>query len=143
MNISDEGVDLIKSFEGCRLDAYLDSVGICTIGYGHTGSEVKRGDTIDDAEADRLLRSDLRTAEKCINACVTGNLTQNQFDALCSFVFNLGCASLRNSTLLRKLNSGEHEEAAEEFQKWNHAGGKVLSGLTKRRHAEADLFQSA
>ena len=143
MNCSDSGIAFIKQQEGIRLQAYYDSVGVLTIGAGHTGNDVTPGLLIDEAEVDRLLHADLETAEKCLNNLVKVTLTQNEFDALCSFVFNLGCASLRNSTLLRKLNAGDDLGAAEEFQKWNHAGGKVLAGLTKRRAAEADLFQTA
>lgn len=143
MNISERGLELIKEFEGCRLEAYQDSVGIWTVGYGHTGSLVVSGLTITQAEADELLRHDLLVAENCIKTIVAVPLTQVEFDALCSFTFNLGCTALRNSTLLRKLNGSDYDGAAAEFKKWDHAGGKQLAGLTKRRAAEADLFEAA
>jgi lysozyme len=126
--------------EGLRLEAYQDVVGVWTIGFGHTGAEVKRGLVITPDAAKSLLLSDAETAEKCVNNCVSGIITQGQFDALCSFVFNLGCTALRNSTLLRKLNSGDDVGAAEEFSKWNHAGGHIVAGLTKRRLEEKELF---
>jgi lysozyme len=140
MNISESGLELIKEHEALRLDAYQDIVGVWTVGYGHTGAEVKEGLKITEDAANALLLSDVETAEKCINNCVSVQLTQGQFDALCSFVFNLGCTALRNSTLLRKLNAGDDVDAAHEFDKWNHAGGKVVAGLTKRRLEEKELF---
>ena len=141
MNISPEGIEFIKEHEGCKLRAYQDSIGVWTIGVGHT-SGVKEGDEIDDAEADRLLREDLVWVEKCIANSVSVALTQNQYDALCSWIFNLGCSSFRKSTLLSYLNQGEDDLAAKEFLKWNRAGGKVLAGLTNRREAESELFLS-
>lgn len=140
MNISENGLNLIKQSEALRLESYQDSVGIWTVGYGHTGPEVKGGLKITEDAANALLLSDVETSEKCIANSVSVNLTQGQYDALCSFVFNLGCMALRNSTLLRKLNEGEDVAAAEEFKKWNHAGGKVLAGLTLRRQKEEELF---
>lgn len=142
MNISDAGLDLIKKHEGCRLEAYRDSVGVLTIGYGSTLG-VREGMVITQDQADERLAQDAHAAERCVNNCVSAQLSQNEFDALCSFVFNLGCASLRNSTLLRKLNAGDYDGAAEEFAKWNHAGGQVLAGLTARRADEAKLFDTA
>ena len=140
MNISEAGLEVIMNNEGLRLEAYQDVVGVWTIGFGHTGAEVKPGLIITLDAAKSLLLSDAETAEKCVNNCASGNITQGQFDALCSFVFNLGCTALRNSTLLRKMNSGDDVGAAEEFQKWNHAGGQVIAGLTKRRLEEKELF---
>ena len=141
MSISPRGLDLIKQHEGCRLEAYQDSVGIWTIGYGHTLG-VKAGDTCTQEQADAYLKADVHSAENCIEKSVTSSLSQGEFDALCSFTFNLGCAALRNSTLLRKLNSGDYDGAAAEFKKWDHAGGKQLAGLTKRRADEAELFEA-
>lgn len=141
MKCSDAGREFIKEHEGCKLTAYQDSVGVWTIGVGHTLG-VFEGQTIDQAEADRLLAADLVSAEKCINNSFPFGLTQNQFDALTSFVFNLGCAALRNSTLLRKLTEGDDVGASEEFLKWNHAGGRVVAGLTTRRADEKELFLS-
>lgn len=133
------GLDLIKSFEGLRLSAYRDSVGIWTIGYGHTKG-VKPGDTITVEQANDFLREDLRDAERAVNDLTFLNLTQNQFDALVSFTFNLGRGNLQASTLLRRVNEGDFEGAAEEFLRWTKAGGKVLPGLVRRREAERALF---
>jgi lysozyme len=133
------GLDLIKSFEGLRLSAYRDSVGIWTIGYGHTKG-VKPGDTITVEQANDFLREDLRDAERAVNDLTFLNLTQSQFDALVSFTFNLGRGNLQASTLLRRVNEGDFEGAAEEFLRWTKAGGKVLPGLVRRREAERALF---
>ncbi len=141
MEISDAGVAFIEAHEGCKLEAYLDSVGIPTIGYGHT-SGVSEGDTCTQEQADQWLRDDLSEAEDCVNKVVAVPLTQNQFDALCSFTFNLGCGALKGSTLLRLLNQGDTENSAKEFVKWDRAGGKVVAGLLKRRQDEQALFNS-
>jgi len=140
--INQAGLDLIKEFEGVRLRAYLDSVGVPTIGYGHTRG-VKMGDTCTPEQADEWLREDIADAEDCVNFEVSVPLTQHEFDALCSFVFNLGCGNFRKSTLLRKLLDGDHDGACLEFRRWDRAGGQVLEGLTRRRYAEARLFETA
>lgn len=142
MNISEKGVDLIKSFEGLKLKAYKDSVGVLTIGYGSTGPHVTVGMTITESQAETLLKKDLGRFEKGVNDLVTVPLNQNQFDALVSFSFNLGLGNLKSSTLLRKLNSLDFTGAANEFPRWDKAGGKVLKGLTRRRLAEKELFLS-
>jgi lysozyme len=141
MNLSDEGKQFIKSKEKLRLEAYRDAVGVWTIGWGHIVA-VKEGDvcTIDQAEA--WFAEDVAPREACVNSLVTVPLTQAQFDALCSFAFNLGCTALRNSTLLRLLNAGDMTGAAEQFGRWNHAGGEVLAGLTERRDQEREMFLS-
>jgi lysozyme len=142
---SQDGINLIKFFEGLRTKAYLDSVGIPTIGYGHTKG-VKLGMMITETKAEELLKKDLEYFENKVLDLVKVNLLQNQFDALVSFTFNLGEGSLKKSTLLKKLNSTvffrkeELESIANEFLKWNKAGGKVLTGLTKRRIAEKMMF---
>jgi lysozyme len=142
---SQDGINLIKYFEGLRTKAYLDSVGIPTIGYGHTKG-VKLGMMITETKAEELLKKDLEYFENKVLDLVKVNLLQNQFDALVSFTFNLGEGSLKKSTLLKKLNSTvffrkeELESIANEFLKWNKAGGKVLTGLTKRRIAEKMMF---
>ena len=141
MKISDKGLSLIKLHEGLRLEAYRDSVGVLTIGYGHTGS-VSDGQVITSGQAEILLSQDVHNVEVCVEKYVTVPMTQGEFDALCSFVFNLGCTALRNSTLLRKLNASDYDGAASEFKRWDHAGGQKLAGLTKRRAAEASLFES-
>lgn len=135
-----DGIDLVEGSEGVRLAAYRDTVGIWTIGYGHTGPDVHPGQTITQADAEELLRRDVRVAALGVKACVSVQLSQHQFDALVDFTFNLGIEKLRTSTLLRLLNAGDYVAADAEFRKWDHAGGKVLPGLTKRRATEAALF---
>ena len=140
MQISEKGTSLIKHFEGCRLEAYQDSVDIWTIGYG-TIKGVKEGDKINQDEAEHLLQEELPEYEGYINDMVKVPLEQNQFDALCSWVFNLGPNNLKSSTLLKVLNEGKYDEVPEQVVRWNKAGGKVLEGLKKRREAESLLFQ--
>lgn len=144
MNISQKGINLIKKFEGLRLDAYLCPANVWTIGYGHTqpvnGKKIVRGMKIDEAEAERLLRCDLVKFEDGVNKLVKVPMTQGQFDALVSFAFNLGLGALSTSTLLKKLNAKDYAGAEAEFKRWNQAGGKVLPGLIQRRAAEAAFF---
>jgi len=139
MKVSNNGISLIKRFEGLELKAYKDSVGILTIGYGHTHA-VKAGDAITGEQADAFLRKDLQVAELTINTNVKVKLNQGQFDALVSFVFNLGSGNFVKSTLIKKLNAGDYAGAADEFGKWVNAGGKKLPGLVKRRAAEREVF---
>lgn len=141
LRTSPRGIALIKEFEGCRLSAYLCAAGVPTIGYGHTAG-VALGMTITLAQAEAFLREDLRKFEKGVSEALTRSVTQSQFDALVSFSYNLGVGALKKSTLLRLLNQGRTEEAAGEFLKWNRAGGKVLTGLTRRRQKEKELFLS-
>ena len=145
MKISQSGLDLIKEFEGLRLDAYQDSVGVWTIGYGSTywpdGRKVKKGDKLaSEAEAEQLLRDTVKTYEAGVNRVVKVHITQNQFDALVSFAFNLGVGALEKSTLVRKLNQIDVIPVANEFSRWTKAGGKELAGLRRRRTAERELF---
>lgn len=142
MKTSSAGIALIKGFESCRLTAYPDIAGVWTIGWGHT-ADVKEGMTIAQSEADALLLADLARFEDCVNDAVAVPLTQNQFDALVSFTFNVGCAAFRNSTLLRLLNTGDSSGAALQFGEWVHAGGHISLGLQFRRQAETALFTSA
>lgn len=146
MQTSDKGIALIKEFEGCKLTAYQDSVGVCTIGYGWTqpvdGKPVRIGMTINQETAERLLKTGLVSYESDVSRLVKVGMTQGQFDALVSFTYNLGARALSTSTLLRKLNAGDYAGAADEFLRWNKAGGKVLNGLTRRREAERALFLS-
>ncbi|HHS9149477.1 TPA: lysozyme [Enterobacter roggenkampii] len=146
MQTSDKGIALIKQFEGCKLTAYQDSVGVWTIGYGWTqpvdGKPIRAGMTIKQETAERLLKTGLVSYESNVSRLVKVDLTQGQFDALVSFTYNLGARSLSTSTLLRKLNAGDCAGAADEFLRWNKAGGKVLNGLTRRREAERALFLS-
>lgn len=146
MQTSDKGIALIKQFEGCKLTAYQDSVGVWTIGYGWTqpvdGKPIRAGMTIKQETAERLLKTGLVSYESDVSRLVKVGLTQWQFDALVSFTYNLGARSLSTSTLLRKLNAGDYAGASDEFLRWNKAGGKVLNGLTRRREAERALFLS-
>ncbi len=142
MKTSKKGIALIKEFEGLRLKAYKDIVGVPTIGYGSTHG-VTMGDEITEEEAEILLLEDLREYEDCVNQYVTVPITQEEFDALVSFAYNLGCGALRGSTLLRLLNAGNKEAAAQQFKRWNKAGGVEVAGLTRRRVAEANLFMEA
>lgn len=139
-----KGIDLIKSFEGCQLKAYKCPAGVWTIGYGHTGSvdgkAICSGMVINAQKAVELLKQDLATFEAAVNSYVTAPITQNMFDALVSFSFNVGAGALKGSTLLKKLNAKDYSGAADEFPKWNKANGKVLNGLVRRRAAEKDLF---
>lgn len=137
--INDKGLELVKQMEGCRLKSYADSVGVPTIGYGHTKG-VKLGQTISSEQATQFLKYDLQEAERGVEKLVKVPISENEFAALVSFTFNLGVGSLAKSTLLRLLNSGDKVAAARQFVLWNRAGGKVLSGLTRRRIAEKDLF---
>ncbi len=139
MNISDKGLSLIKEFEGLRLKAYYCPAHILTIGYGHTGSDVKPGQVINPERADELLRKDVARFEDGVRN-IAGPMTQGQFDALVSFAFNLGLGNLMSSTLLKKHKSGDYKGAAEQFGKWVNAGGRRLEGLVKRRAAEAALY---
>lgn len=142
MHISQKGLDLIKSFEGLRLSAYKCPADVWTIGYGTTAG-VKQGQTITKERADELLREDVARFEAQVLRLVKVPLTQGQFDALTSFVYNLGAGNLGNSTLLRLLNAGDYKGAAAQFDRWNKAGGKVLAGLVRRRAAERALFEEA
>jgi lysozyme len=140
-----KGLDLIKSFEGLRLDAYICPAGVPTIGYGTTkvnGQSIKVPSTITESQANDYLKSDVKSFEQAVNSAVSVPVTQNQFDALVSFTYNLGPGNLRSSTLLKKLNARDYAGAADEFPKWNKSGGKELAGLTRRRNAERDLFLS-
>lgn len=145
MQMSAKGRAALSNFEGCVLRAYQDSVGIWTIGVGHTaaaGPPVPRaGMTISAAEADAILTGDLRRFEVGVERLARVPLTQGQFDALVSFAFNVGLGALENSTLLRKLNAGDYAAAALEFMRWDKAGGRRLAGLTRRRAAEAAMFR--
>jgi lysozyme len=135
-----KGLALTEQFEGCRLTAYQDQVGVWTIGYGHTGSEVCTGMTISLEQAEALLAKDVSSAASCVNDVVSVDITQEEFDALVDFVFNLGAGAFRQSTLLRLLNAGEFAAAAAQFGLWDRAGGAVVAGLLRRRQAETSLF---
>lgn len=138
MQVKDTSI--IKECEGLYLKSYLCPADVWTIGYGHTKG-VKPKQVITEEQANQYLLDDLQVSLGAVNRLVKVKLSQNQFDALVSFTFNLGQGALAGSTLLRKLNSGDYEGAANEFPKWNGAGGKVLAGLVRRRKMEQDLFK--
>jgi lysozyme len=140
MKTSQEGISLIKKFEGCELEAYRCSADVLTIGYGHTQG-VNEGDSCTQDEAEELLVKDLEEFEFYVNDIVEQELNQNQFDALVAWTFNLGPTNLRSSTLLKRLNEGDFEDAPRQIRRWNKAAGEVLDGLVRRREAEALLFQ--
>ena len=137
-----KGIPIIKQYEGLKLEAYLCTAGIPTIGYGHTRG-VKLGQKISAAQAEVFLDHDYEEAEDAVKRLITVPLTDNQLGALTSFVFNLGEGRLLGSTLRRKLNSGDYKGAAAEFDKWVYSGGKKLNGLIARRAAERKLFETA
>ncbi len=137
---SRDGVDLIKQFEGLRLEPYLCAAGVPTIGYGHTRGVTMKSRRISQEQADDYLRRDLLDAERAVQHFVTVAMNDNQFAALVSFVFNVGLSNFLASTLRKKLNAGEYLEAASEFQKWVYAGKKRIPGLVNRRAAEKALF---
>jgi lysozyme len=145
MDISENGLNFIKQFEGYRDAAYQDSVGVWTIGYGSTitnGVHVQEGDTCTDDQAMGYLHADVAKFVDGINDLLQTDVNQNQFDAMVSFTYNVGLGNFTNSSLLRKVNEGDFDGAADEFLKWNHAGGRVIEGLTRRREAERALFLS-
>ena len=141
MKTSQEGIDLIKKFEGCELKPYVCSGGVLTIGYGHTGSDVAEGQEITQECAEQLLKEDLEKFEKYVNDMVDPELKQCQFDALVAWTYNLGPTNLSTSTLLKRLNTNEFDDVPYQIKRWNKAGGKVLEGLVRRREAESLLFK--
>ena len=146
MKIGNKGISLIKEFEGLRLRAYDDGVGVWTIGIGTirypNGKRVQKGDVITEAQAEEYLKHDLNNFEKTINDVVKVPLTQNQYDAIVSLTYNIGAAAFSRSTLLKRLNNKDYKGAADQFLVWNKAGGKVMRGLIRRREAERALFLS-
>ena len=144
MHVSPSGVDLICNFEGLRLRAYDDGVGVWTIGFGTTkypnGIRVKKGDTCTLDQAKAYMQNDLKSFEQTVNNTVKVPLNQNQFDALVSLAYNIGSTAFKNSTLVRQLNEGNYKAAANQFNVWVNAGGKRMQGLVNRRAAERTLF---
>tara|TARA_R100000655_G_scaffold73818_2_gene112343 strand:+ start:482 stop:937 length:456 start_codon:yes stop_codon:yes gene_type:complete len=144
MKTSQEGIALIKKFEGCKLESYLCKASVWTIGYGSTKG-VSEGMTISQERADMLLLEDLEIFEEEVNNLIKVDLEQHQWDAIIAWTFNLGSANLSASTLLKKLNDKKWEEVPEQIKRWNKAtvdGEKqVLEGLVRRREAEALLFE--
>lgn len=142
MKLGAAGAELIKGFESCRLQAYLPTADdVPTIGYGHTKG-VQMGDTCTQAVADAWFLEDVAWAEECVGKAVTSVLTQNEFDALVSLCFNIGCGAFGKSTLVKLLNAGDYDASAREFRRWDKQRGTVLAGLTRRRAAEEKLFES-
>ena len=145
MKTSKAGLDLIKQFESFRAAPYLCSAGVPTIGYGTTvypnGIKVKLSDQkITQQLAETFLQHHVNVIEKDVSKLVKVTLTQNQFDALVSFVYNVGLGAFGDSTLLKLLNAGDINGASKQFERWNKAGGKIVDGLTNRRKAEKVLF---
>lgn len=147
MKMGPKGLALLKSFEGWSGRAYQDSVGVWTIGYGHTSMAgpptVKRGMTITKAEGEAILKRDLKKYEQAVSDAVRVDLNQEQFDALVSFTYNVGPGNWRKSSVLRMVNAGRFDAVPARLMLWNKAGGKVLRGLTRRRAAEGELFMSS
>lgn len=146
MSVSNKGVDLICEFEGKRLVAYDDGVGVWTIGFGTikypSGNRVKKGDTCTLEQAKEYMRHDLIEFEHTVNSSVKVPLNQNQFDALVSLAYNIGSSAFKSSTLVKKLDSGDYQGAADQFNVWINAGGKRMQGLVNRRDKEKLLFLS-
>ena len=147
MKVNKQGIQLIKSFEGCFLNAYLCPAKVWTIGYGSTkyqnGKPVKQGDKITQQEAETLLSDTLDEFSKGVSKLIKVELNDNQFSALVSFAFNLGTGALSKSTLLKKVNANPNDKTIEnEFMRWVSAGGKRLNGLVRRRTAESKLYFS-
>ena len=144
MAVSLFGVDLICDFEGKRLVAYDDGVGVWTIGFGTTiypnGIKVKKGETCTEAQAKSYMAHDLKKFEQAVNGAVNIPLNQNQFDALVSLAYNIGTGAFNKSTLVKKLNAGDIRGAADQFDVWVNAGGKRMQGLVNRRAKEKELF---
>jgi GH24 family phage-related lysozyme (muramidase) len=141
MKINDAGLKLIKSFEGLHLNAYLCSAGIWTIGYGHTRNAVE-GSVITELEAEKLLLEDLQDAQSAVDSLVTVELNANQYSALVSFIFNVGFGAFFESTLLKMLNDGDYQGAADQLLRWDKVGKQKVPGLTRRRVLERRLFLS-
>jgi lysozyme len=142
VNYSKDGLHLTEQFEGCKLEAYQDSKGVWTIGYGHTRG-VHAGMTCTQEQAELWLAEDIAWAESEVNRLVHVPLTQDEFDALVDFTFNAGCGNFDHSTLLALVNKGDYAGAADQFPLWDHAGGKVIEGLLRRRKAERKMFLAA
>ena len=141
MKIGTQGLELLKHFEGLELNAYQCAAGVWTIGYGHTKG-VQKGMSISEEAANEMLAEEMTEYENYVNTYVTVELNQCQFDAMVSWVYNLGGGNLKASTLLKVLNAGDYDGVPAQMMRWNKAGGKVLEGLTRRRQAEADLFSA-
>lgn len=142
MKTSQKGIDLIKHFEGCRLKAYRDIIGVWTIGYGHTGLDVSPNLVINQEQAESLLKKDLVNFEENLSKMITTELNQNQFDAIMDFTYNVGLGNFQRSTLCKKINERNFKAATDQFERWSRAGGNVIPNLIKRRTKEKELFTS-
>lgn len=142
MQYSQNGFNLTKNFESCRLTAYLDVRGVPTIGWGHTGPDVHEGLVWTQEQADAALAQDMQHAEDCVNRLLTVQVSQSQFDAMVDLVFNIGCDAFSSSTLLKLVNEGNFPEAALQFDRWSYAAGHIVPGLLRRREAETSEFDS-
>jgi lysozyme len=140
MKLSIKGADAIKRYEGCVLKAYLCPAKVWTIGYGHTGSEVREGLTWLQHEANAAFLKDVARFESGVETVTTQIISQQQFDALVSLAFNIGMKAYQDSTLLKKLNSGDHVGAACQFARWNKVNGQYNEGLALRRASELYTF---
>ena len=140
MKTSQEGIDLIKHFEGCELESYRCSANVLTIGYGTTKNVVE-GMKITQNQAEEMLMKDLEEFEEYVEDLIDVKLDQHQFDALVAWTYNLGPTNLKTSTLRKVLNKGAYDDVPEQMKRWNKAGGQVLKGLVRRRAAEALLFE--
>ena len=141
MKISEDGLELIKKFEGCETTAYQDSVGVWTIGFGHTKG-VEEGQTCSIEDAESMLANEMDEYEGYINNMVKVDLQQHEFDALVAWVYNLGPTNLGESTMLKVLNGGQFDRVPDEMNRWTRAGGDILEGLVRRRQAESLMFQN-
>jgi len=142
MQLSEAGLELLKSSEGFRAHVYKDVAGLPTIGFGHRLLHPESfPNGIDEAQGEEILRSDIRDAEQAVKRLVKVELSQGQFDALVDFVFNLGSGRLSSSTLLKILNGGRYQDALEQLLRWDHAGGEECTALKARREAEAALWR--
>ena len=143
MKISNKGIALIREFEGCRLQSYRCSAGVWTIGYGHTGKDIKEGMTITQQEADDWLMVDCNRVLQMLRDTLRVPIRQNQLDALVSLGFNIGTEALRKSTLMSLVNRNPDDlNIPEQFDRWVYASGKVVNGLVRRRKAEGRLYAS-
>ena len=145
MHINERGIEIIKSFEGISLKPYLCPANVWTVGYGatvgSTGGPIDPDmESISETEAEALLLRDLENSEGWVSRLIKAALTENQYSALTSFTFNVGCSALMRSTLRMKLNRSEYRGAADEFPKWKFANKRILAGLIRRRAAERSLF---
>ena len=141
MKISENGLELIKKFEGCETTAYQDSVGVWTIGFGHTKG-VEEGQTCSIEDAESMLADEMDEYEGYINNMVKVELQQHEFDSLVAWVYNLGPTNLSESTMLKVLNGGQFDRVPDEMNRWTRAGGEILEGLVRRRQAESLMFQN-